>query len=90
MIKTNEHNVSFNDLTVDTAGLQALTHAGIKTATEIGVAAGAKIYVGRRVLWNVSKIRKYLDEISEYKRAGATSVAESLQEGKCQKEITGA
>lgn len=34
MIKTNEHNVSFNDLTVDTAGLQALTHAGIKTATE--------------------------------------------------------
>lgn len=52
MIKTNEHNVSFNDLTVDTAGLQALTHAGIKTATEIGVAAGAKIYVGRRVLWN--------------------------------------
>lgn len=65
MIKTNEHNVSFNDLTVDTAGLQALTHAGIKTATEIGVAAGAKIYVGRRVLWNVAKIRKYLDEISE-------------------------
>lgn len=58
MIKTNEHNVSFNDLTVDTAGLQALTHAGIKTATEIGVAAGAKIYVGRRVLWNVAKIRK--------------------------------
>lgn len=53
MIKTNEHNVSFNDLTVDTAGLQALTHADIKTATEIGVAAGAKIYVGRRVLWNV-------------------------------------
>lgn len=48
MIKTNEHNVSFNDLTVDTAGLQALTHAGIKTATEIGVAAGAKIYVGRK------------------------------------------
>ena len=38
---------------------------GIKTATEIGTAAGAKIYVGRRVLWNVAKIRKYLDEISE-------------------------
>lgn len=65
MIKTNEHNASFNDLAVDTVGLQALLHAGIKTATEIGVAAGAKIYVGRRVLWNVSKIRTYLDEISE-------------------------
>lgn len=45
MIKTNEHNVSFNDLTVDTAGLQALTHAGIKTATEIGVAAGATPHI---------------------------------------------
>lgn len=43
MIKTNEHNVSFNDLAVDTAGLQALLHAGIKTSTEIGVAAGARI-----------------------------------------------
>ena len=63
MRKTNENNASFNDL--DTAGLQALMHAGIKTATEIGTAAGAKIYVGRRVLWNVAKIRKYLDEISE-------------------------
>ena len=65
MLKTNEHNASFNDLAVDTAGLQALLHAGIKTATEIGIAAGAKIYVGRRVLCNVAKIRKYLDEISE-------------------------
>lgn len=65
MRKTNECNVTLNDLTVDTAGLQALTHAGIKTETEIGMAAGAKIYVGRRVLWNVAKIRKYLDSISE-------------------------
>ena len=65
MRKTSDNSASFKDLTVYTAGLQALTHAGIKTATEIGVAAGAKIYVGRRVLWNVAKIRKYLDEISE-------------------------
>lgn len=66
MRKTSESgNVSIYDLTVDTAGLMQLMHAGIKTATEIGVAAGAKIYVGRRVLWNVSKIKKYLDDISE-------------------------
>lgn len=64
MRKTNETIVSCNSLAVDTAGLQELLNAGIKTATEIGVAAGAKIYVGRRVLWNVSKIKKYLDEIS--------------------------
>lgn len=30
MRKTNENNASFNDLTVDTAGLQALMHAGLK------------------------------------------------------------
>ena len=64
MKKTNETIVSCNSLTVNTVGLQELLNAGIKTATEIGVAAGAKIYVGRRVLWNVAKIRKYLDEIS--------------------------
>lgn len=65
MNKKSEMVVSCNSLTVDTTGLQELLNAGIKTATEIGVAAGAKIYVGRRVLWNVSKIKKYLDDISE-------------------------
>lgn len=64
MNKKSEMVVSCNSLTVDTTGLQKLLNAGIKTATEIGVAAGAKIYVGRRVLWNVSKIKTYLDEIS--------------------------
>ena len=64
MNKKSEMVVSCNSLTVDTTGLQELLNAGIKTATEIGVAAGAKIYVGRRVLWNVSKIKTYLDEIS--------------------------
>lgn len=64
MRRTNETVASCNSLTVDTAGLQELLNVGIKTSTEIGVAAGAKIYVGRRVLWNVSKIKAYLDKIS--------------------------
>lgn len=64
MKRTNETVASCNSLTVDTVGLQELLNAGIKTSTEIGVAAGAKIYVGRRVLWNVSKIKAYLDKIS--------------------------
>ena len=51
--------------TVDTAGLQALLMAGKKTAIEIGTAAGARVQVGRRVLWNVAKVQKYLDAISE-------------------------
>ena len=65
MRRTGTKVVSVNNLTVDTAGLQSLLSAGYPTAVEIGTAAGAKITVGRRVLWNVSKIQKYLDEISE-------------------------
>ena len=61
MRKTAATNVSMNNLTVDTVGLQNLLNAGYQTAVEIGMAAGAKI----TVLWNVSKIQKYLDEISE-------------------------
>ena len=51
--------------TVDTVGLQAMLSSGRKTAVEIGIAAGARIQVGRRVLWNVNKVQKYIDSISE-------------------------
>ena len=51
--------------TVDTAGLQAMLSSERKTAVEIGIAAGARIQVGRRVLWNVNKVQEYLDCISE-------------------------
>lgn len=51
--------------TVDTVGLQEMLSSGRKTAVQIGNAAGARIQVGRRVLWNVKKIQKYLDAISE-------------------------
>lgn len=54
-----------NSLTTDTPGLQVMLCAGRKTAVEIGMAAQAKITVGRRVFWNIPKIQKYLDCISE-------------------------
>lgn len=50
---------------VDTAELQEMLSSGRKTALRVGMAAGARIQVGRRVLWNVSKVQKYLDSISE-------------------------
>lgn len=66
MRKTTSYPSSSSDaLSVDTAGLQKMLNSGRQTATQIGVAAGAKFCVGRRVYWNVAKIRKYLDEISE-------------------------
>lgn len=50
---------------VDTVELQAMLGTGRKTAVDIGMAAGARIQVGRRVLWNVKKVERYLDSISE-------------------------
>lgn len=50
---------------VDTPRLQKILSAGHRTAVQIGTEAGARVKVGRRVLWNVDKIQKYLDRISE-------------------------
>lgn len=49
---------------VTTDGLKELLSCGKQAAVEIGTNAGAKIQIGRRVLWNVAKVKKYLDEIS--------------------------
>lgn len=50
-------------LAIDTSELQERLGCGRHTATEIGLKAGAKIQIGRRVLWNVSKVQLYLDSI---------------------------
>lgn len=52
-------------ITVDTEGLQAMLGSGRRTAVDIGTAAEARVQIGRRVLWNISKVKKYLDAISE-------------------------
>lgn len=62
--KTYTNNTN-EALSVDTAGLMELLNSGRKTAVEIGTAAGARIQIGRRVMWNVKKIEKYLDTICE-------------------------
>lgn len=51
-------------IAVDTPELQNILGCGRKTAVEIGCMAGAKIKVGKRLLWNVSKVQKYLDSIA--------------------------
>ena len=64
MRKTTISNIE-DQRAVDTPNLQKMLNAGYRTAVQIGTEAGARIKVGRRVLWNVSKIQKYLDMISE-------------------------
>lgn len=52
-------------LTVSTRGLMALLNCGKPTAIKIGTAAQAKVVVGRRILWNVQAVRRYLNIAAE-------------------------
>lgn len=66
-MRPTTQNSSITDidrLTVTTERLQNILDCGRPTAVEIGTLAKARIEIGRRVLWNVSKIQKYLDNIA--------------------------
>lgn len=47
---------------VDIEELKFMLSCGRQSAAKIGEEAGAKLYVGRRVLWNVVKIEEYLKQ----------------------------
>ena len=53
-----------NQVAVTTENLQSILDCGRPTAVEIGTLAKARVEIGRRVLWNVSKVQKYLDTIA--------------------------
>lgn len=56
--------VNDSTLTTDTVGLMKLLCCGRQSAVKIGTDAEAKVQVGKRVLWNLPKIQKYIDTIS--------------------------
>lgn len=51
-------------IAVTSEELASLLSCGRSTAVEIGTAAGARVQVGKRVLWHTEKIRHYLDKIA--------------------------
>lgn len=57
--------VAPDTLLVDTRTLQRITGCGRDAATKIGNDAGARVRVGKRLLWNVEKIKKHISLISE-------------------------
>lgn len=63
MNKTTKRTTSY-PLTVDTETLSGMLSCGLSTTRKIGEQAGAKIVIGRRVLYSVEKIKEYLDNIS--------------------------
>ena len=64
MRATQKSEMIMNQVAVTTERLQNILDCGRPTAVEIGTLAKARIEIGRRVLWNVSKIQKYLDDIA--------------------------
>ena len=63
--KTNGEARNIDKICVTTDGLQDLLDCGRATAVEIGGQAGARIEVGKRLLWNVSKVQSYIDSLAE-------------------------
>ena len=51
-------------LAVDTMTLAQMLSCGRATAVKVGTAAGARIEIGRRVLWSVAKVNAHLAEIA--------------------------
>lgn len=54
-----------NKITVDTEELMQLLSVGRHTAVKVGLAAGARIQYGRRVMWNLQRVNEYLNSIAE-------------------------
>ncbi len=63
MRKTKDRQSNIR-IAVDIETLSAMLSCGRDTAKKIGEDAGARIYVGRRVLYSVPKIESYLENIT--------------------------
>lgn len=63
--KTRNFATTKDPVLVDVTALQEMTRSGRYTALKIAEAAGARVQVGRRVLFNFEKIKEYVDSISE-------------------------
>ncbi len=63
MRKTKADNTA-GALMVTTEQLMEKLNCGYKSAVSIGAKAEARIYVGRRVWYNVRKVEQYLEKIA--------------------------
>lgn len=53
-----------NRIAITTEELQAMLSCGRNSATQIGDMAEARIQIGKRIFWNVDKVKTYIDMIS--------------------------
>lgn len=64
-MKKAEYETVDNPILINTNGLKALTQSGRENAVRIGILAGARVQIGKSVRWNVEKVRRYINAISE-------------------------
>lgn len=64
-MRTDNSTSIDNSLAVSTSVLMKMLNCGKPTAIRIGTEAGAKIVIGRKILWNPRIVQRYLDDISE-------------------------
>ena len=62
--KKTDQISNYQKITVTTDELQELLSCGRKSAVDIGELAEARVQIGKRVLWNVEKIKIYINIIS--------------------------
>ena len=67
MQKRNEIDLK-NKITVDINELQTILSVGRNTASRIGEDAQAVVRIGRRKLYNVEKIKKYMEDQSNERK----------------------
>lgn len=66
MRKTNVKELKFDDiLCLDSFKLAQALGCGKPMAIQIGMEARARVEVGRRVLWNIEKIKEYINKKAE-------------------------
>ena len=58
---------------MDTEELRAYTNLGRNGAMKLGEEIGAKVRVGKRVLWDRVKIDQYFDRLTEVEKRQAVS-----------------
>ena len=53
-----------NKIAITTNELQAMLSCGRYSAVQIGEQAKARVQIGKRIFWNVKKIKDYINQIS--------------------------
>lgn len=65
MIKTAERDNTAPKIAVSIDTLAGMLDCGKPTARQIGAAAGARVQIGKRVLYTVDKVNAYLNDLAE-------------------------